>query len=59
MVNARVPKPRGVDEKLDPQHGEVQCQVQLPKSFVLIDTIPNPMGVSTSSGMSKNALRFG
>jgi hypothetical protein len=57
-ADAQVPKPRNVDESLDPQHGEVQCQVCFPQSFVLTNTIPNPMGVSTPSGMSKKVSSF-
>jgi hypothetical protein len=52
-ANAQVPKSWSVDERLDPQHGEVQRQVCFPQSFVLTNTIPNPMGVSTPSGMSR------
>jgi hypothetical protein len=29
-ANTQVPEPKGVNERLDPQHGEVQCQVWLP-----------------------------
>jgi hypothetical protein len=46
-VNVRVPEPRNVDERLDSQWGEVQHQVHLPQSFVLVDTISHPMGAST------------
>jgi hypothetical protein len=54
-ASTKVPKPRGVDERLDPQHGEAQCQVQLPQSFVLTNTILKPIGASTSSGVSRKA----
>jgi hypothetical protein len=54
-VNANVPKPRGANKRLNPQHGEAQCQVHLPQSYVLTNTIPNPMGASTSSGVSRKA----
>jgi hypothetical protein len=54
-VNANVLKPRGANERLDPQHGEVQHHVCFPQSYVFTNTIPNPMGASTSSGMSKKA----
>jgi hypothetical protein len=50
-ANAHMPKPWGVDEILDPQHGELQRHVHLSQSFVLINTIPNPIGVSTFGGM--------
>jgi hypothetical protein len=33
-------KPCGVDECLDPQRGEVRCQVHLPQSFVLEEIVP-------------------
>jgi hypothetical protein len=46
-VSAQVLEPLGANKKLDLQHGEVQRQVWLPQSFVLKDTIPNPMGSST------------
>jgi hypothetical protein len=46
-ANACVLKPQGVDKILDPQHGEVQCQIWLPHSFVLTNTIPNPMRALT------------
>jgi hypothetical protein len=49
-------KPQGVDERLDPWRGEVQCQVWLAQSFMLTYTIPNPIGASTSGGMSKKML---
>jgi hypothetical protein len=47
-ASACVLKPQGVDKILDPQHGEAQHQVWLPHSFVLTNTIPNPMGALTS-----------
>jgi hypothetical protein len=57
-INAWVLEPQGANEKLDFQHGGVQHHVQPPQSFVLIDTISNPMGVSTFSGVSRKALNF-
>jgi hypothetical protein len=52
-VNNHVPKPQNGDERLDPQCDEIQCQMQLPQSFVLINIIPNSMGVSTFYGVSR------
>ncbi len=52
-VNNRVPKPQNGDERLDLQCDEIQCQMQLPQSFVLINIIPNSMGVSTFYGVSR------
>jgi hypothetical protein len=57
-ANVQILKPRGVDEKLDPQCGEVQHQTCFPDSFMLTDTIPNPMGPSTSNGMSRKAPSY-
>lgn len=53
-TNAYVLKPQGVDERLNLQHGEAQCQVHLPQSF-MEDTIFNPMGGPTFSGVSLTA----
>jgi hypothetical protein len=49
----QVLEPRGANERLDPQSGEAQHQMWFPQSFVLIDTIPNPIGASTLGEMSK------
>jgi hypothetical protein len=54
-ASTRVPKPRGVDERLDTQCGETQHQVQLPQSFVLTNIIPNSIGVSTLGRVSRKA----
>jgi hypothetical protein len=47
-------EPQGADERLDPQHG-VQRQMSLPWSFVLTNTIPNPIKASISGGVLKKA----
>jgi len=39
-------EPQGVDERLNPQCGEAQHQMRVPRSFVLTNTIPNPIAVS-------------
>jgi len=52
-VNNHVPKPQSGDERLDFQCDEIQCQMQFPQSFVLINIIPNPMGASTFYGVSR------
>jgi hypothetical protein len=57
-VSTQMPEPRGVDERLDPWCGEAQHQVLLPLSFVLIDTNPNPIGASTSGGVSRKVPSF-
>jgi len=57
-ASAQVLKPQGADEKLHFQCDEVQHQVCFPHSFMLINTIPNPMGPSTSSGMSRKVLNY-
>jgi hypothetical protein len=45
-------------KRLDPQCGEAQHQVRLPQSFVLTNTIPNPIGESTLGGMSRKTPSF-
>jgi hypothetical protein len=53
MSNACVLKPQGVDERLNLQHGEAECQIHLPQSF-MPDTIFDLMGVGgvTFGGIS-------
>jgi hypothetical protein len=46
-------EPRSADKRLDPKHGEAQHQVWLPQSFMLIDTISNPIGTSILGGVSR------
>ncbi len=57
-ASAQVLKPQGADEKLHFQCDEAQHQVCFPHSFMLINTIPNPMGPSTSSGMSRKVHNY-
>jgi hypothetical protein len=38
--NSHALKPCGVDECLDPQKGEVRCQMHFPQSFVLEEIVP-------------------
>jgi hypothetical protein len=57
-ANMWVLKPQGADERLDPRRGEVQRQVRLPQSFMLINTIPNPIEASTLAGMSKKMFSY-
>ncbi len=45
-------------KRLDPQCGEAHCQMWLPQSLVLKNTIPNPIRMSTLGGMSRKALSF-
>jgi hypothetical protein len=51
MTNACVLKPQGVDGRLNLQHGEAKCQVQLPQSF-MVDTNFDRMGEFTFGGIS-------
>jgi hypothetical protein len=59
MIRAsmRVLEPRGVDERLNPQRGEIQHQMQPPQSFVLTNIISNSIGVSTLGRMSRKVPR--
>ncbi len=56
MASTQVLEPRGAIERLNLQRGEVQHQVRFPQSFVLTDTIPNPMGASSSGGMLRKVF---
>jgi hypothetical protein len=42
-------EPQGDDERWDSQHGEAQCQVHLPHSFMLTDIVYNSMDASNPS----------
>jgi hypothetical protein len=54
-VNGHVPEPWGANERLDLQHGKFQRQIQLQESFVLTNTIPNPLGAPTFGGVPRKA----
>ncbi len=55
-VNDHVPELRSGDERLDLLCDEIQCQMQLPQSFVLINIIPNPMGYQFFMGCQEWCL---
>jgi hypothetical protein len=57
-ASARMQEPRGVNERLDPRHGEAQHQVHLPQSFMLTDTIHTFLDTSNPKRASIITIRL-